>query len=414
MSAPELWVDPPAGMRDTPVAICVRGLEPGSLVTLEATTADKFDAEYRGWATFRADARGEVDPDAQAPSEGTWDGVEPMGLFWSMEQTSGAKTGERLHELPRSEAVTLVARQGDVEVARVEIERWSFAPGTRVEDVREGGLVGRLYTPAEGGPFAGMLVLTGSSGGLALEPAAALASHGFAALALGYFGVPGRPDELSETPLEYLEAGRDWLAARGDVISDATGVMGWSKGGELSLLLGATYPEFRAIVAYVPSTLVYAWGRDDDGMLSSWTKGGEPVPCAGVDGRGNTDTEPPFSIRKGYEAALDDPEQIERASIALERTNGPILMITGEDDAMWPSSPYAELGMRRLRQHEFPHRYEHLCYPRAGHNIGLPNARTRLMPGAYFAMGGNPADTARAGRSSWAAALAFLDESLRA
>ena len=35
------------------------------------------------------------------------------------------------------------------------------------------------------------------------------------------------------------------------------------------------------------------------------------------------------------------------------------------------------------------------------------------MPGAYFAMGGNPADTARASRSSWAAALAFLDESLR-
>ena len=414
MSEPELWVEPLAGMRDAPVAIRLRGLQPGSSVTLEAAMADKFGAEYRSSGTFTADALGEVDPAAQAPSAGTWDGVEPMGLFWSMEQTSGAKSGELLHELPESTSVTLVARRGDAELARAELVRWNVGPGTRVEDVTEGGLVGRLYTPARGGPFPGMLVLTGSGGGLALDTAAALSSHGYAALALGYFGVPGRPDELSETPVEYPKAGRDWLAARDDVAADATGVMGTSKGGELALLLGAIYPEFRAVVAWVPSTLVYAWGRDGDRVLSSWTRGGKPVPCAGVVGSRNTDTKPPFSIRKGYEAALESPDEIERAAIALERTNGPILMITGEDDAMWPSSPYAELGMRRLRQHDFPHRYEHLCYAGAGHNVGVPNLPTTLMPSRYLAMGGRPADTARASRESWAVMLAFLDESLRA
>ncbi len=408
----ELRVEPLVGMQHGTVEIVLGGLAPGSAVTLETTLTDRFGASYRAHGTFTVDASGRVDPARQAADSGSWDGVDAMGLFWSMEQTSGPTRADLLHELPESTTLTLVARVDGEELERVEIERRWVAPDTRVVDVREHGLVGRLYLPPGTG-LPGMLVLTGSGGGLALAGAAALASHGYAAFALAYFGIEGRPPDLSETPLEYLKAGLDWLRARPEVDADAVGVQGTSKGGELALLLGATYPEFRAIVAYVPSTLVYAWGRDGDRILSSWTFDGKGLPCAHVDGRRNTDREPPFSIRRGYEAALEDPEAIARASIALERTHGPILMITGEDDAMWPSSVYADLGMRRLRARSFPHRYEHLCYAGAGHHIGLPNLPTQTPPGQYFAMGGSAAATASAARDSFARVLAFLDGSLR-
>lgn len=411
-TSPQILVEPLSGMFADPVEIRVVGVEPGNLLALEATLTDRLGARYRGLGTFTADANGVVDVTRQAPRSGTYACVDKMGLFWSVEQTASAAGTEMLHELPESTSVTLVARIGDEEVARTELERRYVASDTRIINVREDGLVGRLYLPP-GDALPGILVLTGSSGGLALQPAAELAARGYAAFALAYFGIEGRPEDLSETPLEYLEAGLGWLGGRAEVDSGTLGVMGTSKGGELSLLLGATYPKVRAVVAYVPSTLVYAWGRDGDRILSSWTVRGKGLPCATVDGTRNAFDQPPHSIRPGYEAALEDPDMIERSSIAIERTNGPILMISGEADAMWPSSEYADLGMRRLSRHGFAHRYEHLRYPNAGHHIGQPNLPTRTMPGQYFAMGGDPQATAEASRDAWTQVLGFLAESLR-
>jgi hypothetical protein len=98
--------------------------------------------------------------------------------------------------------------------------------------------------------------------------------------------------------------------------------------------------------------------------------------------------------------------------IPLERTHGGILMISGAADAMWPSSEYAELGMRRLVQHGCAHPYEHLRYEHAGRVIGQPNLPTRPTPGQYFAHGGDPHATAHASRDSWTRVLEFLDQNL--
>jgi hypothetical protein len=54
---------------------------------------------------------------------------------------------------------------------------------------------GLFARPAGDGPFPGVVCFGGSSGGLAAAAAWApvLASHGFATLAIAYFGVPGTP-----------------------------------------------------------------------------------------------------------------------------------------------------------------------------------------------------------------------------
>ena len=69
--------------------------------------------------------------------------------------------------------------------------------------VREAGLSGTLYTPAGPGPHPAVLVLAGSGGGTHEQRAALYAAHGYAALALGYFKSPGRPDHIDDTPLEW-------------------------------------------------------------------------------------------------------------------------------------------------------------------------------------------------------------------
>jgi dienelactone hydrolase len=412
-SSPEITAEPANGMSSDPVAIQVTGLVPATSVVVEATMTDRLGATYRGVAEFEVGADGCVDLTRQAPRAGTYRGIDGMGLFWSVEQTSAATDLSQRHQLPDATWWTLRASVDGVEVARLEVERRHVSHDTLSTDVRENELVGRLYLPP-GTDLPGMIVITGSGGGLALQSAASLAARGYAALALAYFGIEGRPDDLAETPLEYLEAGIAWLCAHPAVDPERVGVMGTSKGGELALLLGATCPQLRAVVAYVPSTLVYAWGREGERIKSSWTRDGKGLPCASVDSSRNVFREPPHSIRPGYAAALEDPEAIERAAIPIERTRGAILMISGEADAMWPSSDYAELGVRRLARHRFAYPYEHLRYADAGHHIGQPNLPTRPMPGQFFAYGGDPRATAHASRDSWPRVLAFLERALSA
>jgi hypothetical protein len=62
------------------------------------------------------------------------------------------------------------------------------------------------------------------------------------------------PGELLDQPLEYFGDALDWLAAQPQVRADAIAVKGSSRGGELSLLLGATFHAVRAVAAVVPLT----------------------------------------------------------------------------------------------------------------------------------------------------------------
>jgi hypothetical protein len=60
------------------------------------------------------------------------------------------------------------------------------------------------------------------------------------------------------------------------------------------------------------------------------------------------------------------------ASIPVERTHGPVLLISGEDDGVWPSEMMAEAVVARLKHSHFPYAVEHLKYAHAGHRAGRP------------------------------------------
>jgi pimeloyl-ACP methyl ester carboxylesterase len=104
-----------------------------------------------------------------------------------------------------------------------------------------------------------VLVLAGSEGGLHESTAALLASHGQALLALTYFRAPGLPRQLTGIPLEYFARAIAWLRTQPEADSDRILVVGHSRGGELALLLGATYPAaVNGVIALVPSSKVEA------------------------------------------------------------------------------------------------------------------------------------------------------------
>ena len=125
--------------------------------------------------------------------------------------------------------------------------------------VRDDGLVGTLFAPAGDDRRPAVLAVGGSGGGLSFADAIAplLASHGYTSMALAYFRMEGLPATLDRIPLEYFERALAWLARHPRVDADRIAMLGGSRGGELVLPPRCTFPSIRAVVAYVPSGLVY-------------------------------------------------------------------------------------------------------------------------------------------------------------
>ena len=288
--------------------------------------------------------------------------------------------------------------------------------------------MGTLFYPSTPGPHPAVIVLGGVGGGLREGGAEVLASKGFAALALAYFGVDALPRELVELPLEYFERAIAWLKSQPEVDANRIAVVGNSKGGELALLLGATYPEdIKAVIGYAPSAVVWQGIPFDreayyGGSRSPWSLRGEPVPFARFASPRTSEMvrmvgfyfgQQPIVGRIFYERALEDETAVAAAQIAVEKINGPLLFISGTDDQMWPSTRLSEMAMERLKTHDHPFPYEHLRYEGAGHMITLPRSKPPASWTSRYEVGGSRDANEFANADSWMKVLSFLEKYLR-
>ena len=244
-----------------------------------------------------------------------------------------------------------------------------------------------------------------------------LAARGYAALALAYFNFEHLPKHLHNVPLEYFEGALTWLRAQSCVRSDRLAVMGLSRGAELALLLGATFPALTAVVGYAPSGIIFS----SAGVAGepAWTYRGEPLPYLyppdAPERRVEVFRAEPVALTPWVLGNLEDREGAERATIPVERINGPVLLLSGTDDQMCPSALLAEQVAERLAEHRHPHPVLHRMYSGAGHLFALPNVPTTIsvarhpVIGKAFAYGGAPSATARAATNAWQSVLDFLD-----
>ena len=251
-----------------------------------------------------------------------------------------------------------------------------------------------------------------------------LASEGFAALALAYFGLEGLPSELVEIPLEYFERAIAWLKRHPMVDAGRVAVVGNSKGGELALLLGATYPgDVGAVVGYAPSAVVWqgiAFDREvyHGGPRSPWALRGEAVPFVPLARPGADEMiqmtesyleDRPISTRKLYERALRDEAAVAAASIPVEGIEAPVLLISGTDDGLWPSTRLSEMVIERLEAHDRPCPREHLRYEGAGHMIAPRGYRPAAAWTRRLELGGSREANEFANTDSWSRVLKFLE-----
>lgn len=231
------------------------------------------------------------------------------------------------------------------------------------------------YVP-DGESFPAILVLGGSEGGNGYGRnwgEYLSESLDMAVLALSYHGVDGLPENLESIPLEYFIFAWDWMKKQNGVDSSSLGIMGVSKGGELALLLGSGFVQASAIVAVVPSSLIWQginfsnwWDKK-----SSWSYGGKDLPFQ------------PYDLSRGFNKILNfylnGPENpvSDSVIIPVERINAPILLFSGSEDLIWPSENMCSKIIHRLQKSNYQSAVYHLNFPDAGHYFHHP---TSIVP----------------------------------
>ncbi len=293
--------------------------------------------------------------------------------------------------------------------------------------IRERGLVGVLATPDGPGLAPGVLLLGGAEGGLHERDAEELARHGFTVLALAYFGMPGLPAGLIDIPLEYFSRGLDVLAAQPRA-AERFGVTGASRGGEAALLIAAHDERIAAVVSVVGSGLLtpgidFSLGTLADilaGAPASWTAGGRRLPflkhVIPDEMRDRIKRGQPVRLASAFPPPPDDPAELERFSIPVERAKAAVLLLSASDDGGWPSRLYSQVAADRLQAAVHPYPFAHRAFE-AGHLIaGAPGSvmlgTTSPGPGVTFEQGGTPAANNAAREQAWQATVEYLTEQL--
>ena len=392
---------PASALHDESVVVSVSGLNAGTLYSVRAEFVSRAGTVWRAEAQFRADEKGVIELASMAPASGSYAGIDPLGLFWSMENTKERQTDPSLFETDDQSVITITAREGEKTVAQHLLVLRKRQIGISSTEMR-GEITGTFLAPSKGGRIPGIIVLGGSEGGIPRDLAALIASHGYAALALAYFAADARPKELERVPLETVDRAVEWLRKQQTVDPNRIAIVGLSKGAELALLSASRNPRIRAVVAIAPSSTVFQNLGRARATTSSWTSGGVDVPFAPfVQSDAFVKTRRLVDLYNASLAAAP-PE----ARIPVEKISGPILLLSGKDDALWPSAKMSNQIAEQLAEHHFRYSVVNRSFDDVGHHV----ANIPMRPTAdSVRLGGKAPALAKTQLDAWREIVSFLN-----
>ncbi|XP_070701390.1 acyl-coenzyme A thioesterase 1-like [Pempheris klunzingeri] len=348
---------------DEPVHVKVAGLRSRQVVTMRARSTDERGVTFRSSASYRADGSGEIDLQRDPSLSGSYVGVEPMGLLWSMRADTLHKYFYKNKALdPHVVKISVHEEEEEEEeegrmLVEVINERFLLGGGVSRLPIKEGNIQGVLFTPPGEGPFPAVLDLCTF---MSEKRACLLANRGFVVLAVAV--ISDKSDNVNEMHLDYFEEAVNFLQQQPKVGSKGVGIISRSKGGDVALSLAAFVPAVKAVVwingcsANVAIPLYYRKRHILSPLLVDISK---VIP-----------TESGAVIIK---YAVNDPlaEENKGSLIPIEKAEGRFLFVASEDDLNWDSKAYMEMMVERLKHHGKDN-FETVCYPRVGHLLEPP------------------------------------------
>lgn len=434
MTGVELSVEPARSRVDSPIRVTARGLIPGERVSLRTMVADGALRPWESMVQVDVDSAGTVDLSRDAAVAGSsYEGIDidAAGFLWSM--TAPDRTQFFVRTLPLDLKYRVELLRAENVVALAEFRR-HFGDDVTCEDVQQAPVVGTIARPRDDHPRPGVLMLHGSDSSRLDHAASLLASEGYVVLALRWFGAEDRPAHLVDIELNDIDAAINYLLASEWVIGHQVAVIGLSRGAELALEVAANNSRVGPVIALSQSSVRQAGiGQNYSFTKPAWLRDGEALDWVRGSGGGfaamvawltSAALRRPMRQKRSFLKALKDTAQVELASIAVEDCCGPLTLIYGDDDGLWPSGEYTNRIRDRLIRHGWSGSLRVERMPGAGHFVGFPYAlptmpsMCSLEPSAGFAIdfGGTPLANARAAHDSWEVVrdeLSFWGRTLR-
>lgn len=409
----KLTAVPLSALVDEPVHIRVTGLDPFQVVCLQASLKDEKGILFSSQAFYRASEKGEVDLDRDSSLGGDYMGVHPMGLFWSLKpEKLLSRLAKRDVTIPHQIHIKVCHPyfpvQGKIVNSSLDsliLERWYMAPGVTRILVKEGRIRGALFLPPGEGPFPGVIDLFGGTGGLIEFRASLLASHGFATLALAYWGYDDLPSPLKKVDLEYFEEGVEFLLRHPKVLGPGVGVVSVCIGAEIGLSMAINLKQITATVLINGPTFVTSNPHVYRGQVNP------PTPCNEEFVVTNT-----FGLIEFYRAYQETADKDSKYCFPIEKAHGHFLFVVGEDDKNLNSKVHANQATRQLMECGKKN-WTLLSYPGAGHLIEPPYSPlcpASRMPYVMASVhwGGEIIPHAAAQEHSWKEIQKFLKQHL--
>ncbi len=164
--------------------------------------------------------------------------------------------------------------------------------------------------------------------------------------------------------MEYFIEAINYLENHPLIDSSKIGVVGGSRGSEAAFLLASMDSRIKSVVVTTPSKV--AWY----GLTvpkSAWTIGGQDIPALGLELDSNAKLLDRFTV------ALENKTNVNKSLFKFENINGPILMISAENDQVWPSFQMSKDIEVYLKSKQFKHKVVHNSY-KTGHGFSKETA----------------------------------------
>jgi len=235
-----------------------------------------------------------------------------------------------------------------------------------VNKVNYKNLIANLFLPHTDKKLPVVIAFGGFEGGLDTGNANGemIAPHGVAVLGLAYFKEQGISQTLDQIPMEYFIDAINYLETHPLIDASRIGVVGGSRGSEAAFLLASMDSRIKSVVATTPSKV--AWY----GLTvpkSAWTFKGQDIPALGL----ALDSKAKLIDR--FSVALENDTKVKKSLFKFENINGPILMISAENDQVWPSFKMSKDIALYLQKKQFKHNITHNSY-KTGHGFSQETA----------------------------------------
>ncbi|XP_039268774.2 bile acid-CoA:amino acid N-acyltransferase-like [Styela clava] len=379
---PRICVNKDLSLADQHIAISIEGLNAFQRVSLYAKIILPNKAAFESISNYIADSSGRICLQSDKSCGGTYEGVWPMGPLSSMVPSS---TNERKYERflikDPMQPFTVHLQVYDTFISEVDsvpqmkhklltqhdITRTYAAPGVSEIEIWEGRIRGTLYIPCGSGKFPGVISMSGGYPGAMKHKAALLASRGFVALALKFFGADDLPGNFQQLDLGYFVEAAKFLKNHERVTaSNGVGIIANCSGASLALATASCAPHGLIGCVVAISGWIHCFGH-------YWYEDQKWSPSSSMKKIKMTiETNSDGIVEWRYDVApimfKETPEEGSHFAF-YKRLHTAYMFVYGGKDGYFPDTPeFVKMNKNLLISAKHP-AYKFLFYQDAGHLI---------------------------------------------